>query len=224
MAEAGAAVNMTIDEASAAVEERSSRLAVHCRVHKTGLSYGPAVMVLEGKDVGHSWHYFQTIRPKQKIIASCANTFLVSGNGKPFTNNRDYCASLTHKFGLPKLPNSTSTRKAGATRAVSTVEKDQLEVVAQHMTHSTATSEKCYRNRQRTATAVTAFEAIKTISTGKQFTFYKDKLYFIITLTDSLTRAGKKVQQRHSKKILVQIPLVVHIIAILCQTHKQYME
>lgn len=122
------------------------------------------------------------------------------------------------------MPNSTSTRKAGATRAVSTVEKDQLEVVAQHMTHSTATSKKCYRNRQRTATAVTAFEAIKTISTGEKSTFYKDKLYFIITLTDSLTRAGKKVQQRHSKKILVQIPLVVHIIAILCQTHKQYME
>ena len=82
----GAAINITLDEASAAKEERNGKLVVRCKVHKTGLAYGPAVMVLKGNDVKRYWHYLHNIRPKQRVYPSCANIFLLTATGRPLKN------------------------------------------------------------------------------------------------------------------------------------------
>lgn len=64
----------------------------------------------------------------------------------------------------------TEVRKSGATLAVDQ-QSDQatMEELAKHMTHSTATSQRHYRDRNRAEQAVSAFEKMKAISTGKVY-------------------------------------------------------
>ena len=160
----GAAINLTLKEALEA-KFVDDKLVVHCLNHKTAGAYGPAVMVLKDHDAHVFQFYLNVVRPTLASSSTGDNELaLVSCNGRPLHNYRDLVSSLTKQFGLKDLPNLTTIRKSGATAAVTSLNKDNMELLSSHMSHSSSTSERYYRHRQRDASAVTAFDQIQSIS------------------------------------------------------------
>ena len=135
----GPALNLTLSEAKEATE-KDGKLIIHSACHKTALTYGPAILALNGDDTIYFKHFIQNIRPKISTSSSmeCA---LVTARGQPLHHYRDMINSLCRKLGVPTLPTLTATRKAGATLAVGQTTQETLENISAHMSHSKSTSE-----------------------------------------------------------------------------------
>lgn len=162
----GAAINLKTHEAAGAVE-RDGHIVVHSSQHKTALAHGPAVMVLPREDVAIFLHYRDVMRPNiaGSSAAEDSNIFLLNSHYRPLINYRDTVKSISRKFNLPALSTATAVRKAGATMMVgSNPTREALEDMAEHMAHTTVTSEKIYRHRQRHVKAVATFEKIQSVS------------------------------------------------------------
>ena len=165
----GPAIMLTIEEAEwdVAVTRDDGKLVLHSKCHKTSTTYGPASLVLEGTDDFVFKEFLSKARP---TVQTDSDTVLVTSRGRPLTHYRYLVASLCRRFELEELPTPTEVRKSGATLAVDQ-QSDQatMEELGKHMTHSTATSQRHYRDRNRAEQAVSAFEKMKAISTGKVY-------------------------------------------------------
>ena len=157
----GAVINMTVPEATAAIPGEDGHFVYTSADHKTGNVYGPAHMVLNPQAAHLFSMYLKDVRP---TIVSSSDKALVTYNGSPLTHYRDLIRSLCTKFHLQMLPNLTTMRKAGATAAVSDLPPSEMEVVSHHMSHSSSTSERFYRERNRTTEAQQAFKAISAVT------------------------------------------------------------
>ena len=103
---------------------------------------------------------------------------------------------------LNDLPNLTTIRKSGATAAVSSLNKDNMELLSSHMSHSSSTSERYYRHRERDASAVTAFDKIRSIS-GELI--IQSTQIFTIFLNIADTLPTKEEPQRGFSNSMVQL-------------------
>ena len=160
-----AIIRMTLSEAHS-FSEKDDKLLLQCRAHKTGQTYGPAVMVLEGHDIELWKLYFKKVRPTIQGANELKDIAIITSSGSPLTHYRDLVISLTNRLGITSFPNITTVRKAGATEAVSSLTDESMEKISEHMSHSKSTSERYYRMRNRHSSAIAAFVDIKTI-TGK---------------------------------------------------------
>ena len=140
----GAVINMTMPEATAATPREDGHFIYSSADHKTGNVYGPAHMVLNPQTANLFSICLSDVRP---TIITSSDKALVTYNGSPLTHYRHFIRSLCTKFHLQMLPNLTTMRKAGAIAAVSDLPPSEMEVVSHHMSHSSSTSERFYRER-----------------------------------------------------------------------------
>lgn len=165
----GPAIALTIAEATrdCAVGRADGKLVLNSRTHKTSASYGPASLVLEGSDVDLFKKFLTVTRPGV-TTSSTTDSVLVTGRGQPLTSYRDHVNALCRKFHLGPMPTPTQMRKVGASSAVQqNVGQSAMEEISKHMTHSSAVSEKYYRDLHRADKAVAVYECMKSISSGK---------------------------------------------------------
>ena len=158
----GPAINLTIEEANDHREGEDKINYVLSRTHKTARSLGPARLAMMEPLTFEIFQKYIKIVRSQIATSSNVNNALVTGKGKDYTQYLYHVRVLAKEYGVDHLPNPTSCRKQGATMAVSLLSKDQMENVSHHMGHSSSTSEKYYRSRQKKQEVTSAFNVMST--------------------------------------------------------------
>lgn len=164
MQRAGVALNMTLAEAENASEVKSdgeSLLRVVVKEHKTSSTYGPAIIYIK-KDMP-SFNCYLSERQRKNIDSEL---FLLRSNGTPYDKHymRFVQALVTSVGYTRKVPTPTEGRKAGATVARESFDDGEMEAVSRHMTHSSSTSEKYYRDKHCLKRSVKGYKLIQSVT------------------------------------------------------------
>ena len=163
---AGAAINMTLDEANNFREQRSDGklfLQVMVEKHKTATTYGPAVVYLSGNAIS-CFHYFLNLRNKADEDGN--NNFLIRSNNSLYVKHYNrYVTEYAKSVGITfdKIPSITQFRKIGSTMAMEDLTQAEMEHVSTQMGHSSATAEKYYCTATAGSKSLGAFKSLTSV-------------------------------------------------------------
>lgn len=122
--------------------------------HKKAKSYGPVCLILDRRVGRILLNYMKHIRILVPGYRK-TNRALLTSKGTDITNYKNYVSKFLAKFKVPQLPTIiTATRKTVATMVVKIGKPAKLEVLSQRMSHNVTTSQKYYRQRQKTETSI----------------------------------------------------------------------
>ena len=143
--------------------------------HKTGLSKGPAKIVVSNQmfaDLLHAYH--ENIRRKIKPASQELNgRFFLSPTGMELKKVYELMSKEASHFDI-NLPTPTSYRKVIASEAIEVLKAEEIDLLQKHMSHSKHTAEAYYQKPSETA-AIKAHNNIKKLSQRRGFSNKEDK-------------------------------------------------
>ena len=160
MQRSGVAATATLDEYNGATKADGC-IVIRVRKHKTSRQ-GATKLVVEGKDMTRLHDYVSTLRPLMDPTGSLEELFILPGP-TPFGESFNQRLTLLNKHYQLNLPTCTRVRKAGASTAASTLDRQGVNLMAKQMAHSTMTAERWYQMKDTTEDSICAFKTIQKL-------------------------------------------------------------